>query len=154
MFRSYLETPIGFVLIEATDSHITGCAFVDEPGEEETNETVTRAKEQLSQYFLGNREVFDVPLQPKGTPFQQRVWSEVMRISFGTTRSYLNLTKKLGNIQAIRAVAGANAKNPLAVFIPCHRVIGSDGLLTGYAWGLEKKEWLLQHEGAIQPKLF
>ena len=104
------------------------------------------AFQQLNDYFKGELEEFSLKLNPQGTAFQQKVWKALNEIPFGKTCSYLDLSRKLGDEKAIRAVASANGKNPLWVVIPCHRVIGSDGSLTGYAGGLQRKQWLLNHE--------
>ena len=110
---------------------------------------------QLAEYLAGDRTVFDLNLQQPGTAFQQKVWRELTKIPFGSTISYLDLAKKLGDPKAVRAVASANAKNKLWIVVPCHRVIGSDGSLTGYAGGLTVKKWLLKHENVGgQPELF
>jgi methylated-DNA-[protein]-cysteine S-methyltransferase len=110
---------------------------------------------QLQEYFAGTRKTFDFKLNPSGTEFQQKVWQELLNIPYGKTTSYLGLSKKLGDVKAIRAVASANGKNPLWIVVPCHRVIGSDGSLTGYAGGLWRKQWLLEHEsGQKQQTLF
>ena len=103
--------------------------------------------QQLDAYFNGTRKEFDLQLDPEGTDFQKRVWKELLNVPFGKTRTYLEQSKKLGDIKAIRAVASANGKNPIAIIIPCHRILGSDGSLTGYASGLWRKKWLLEHEG-------
>src|SRR6185437_1776272 len=97
---------------------------------------------------------FSIPLNPRGTDFQKQVWAELQNIPLGKTTSYLELAKKLGDAKKIRAVGGANSKNPIAIIVPCHRVIGSDGSMTGYAGGMDKKRWLLQFEGSIQQDLF
>ena len=104
------------------------------------------AVSQLNQYFEGKRLDFSLKINPKGTDFQKRVWQELCSIPFGKTVSYMDITKKLGDVKAIRAVASANGKNPLWIVVPCHRVIGTDGSLTGYAGGLWRKKWLLEHE--------
>lgn len=110
---------------------------------------------QLKEYFAGNRKQFNLKLNAKGTDFQQRVWKQLAEIPYGKTTSYLELSKQLGDVKAIRAVANANGKNPLWIIIPCHRVIGSDGSLTGYAGGLHRKKWLLEHESPYkQESLF
>lgn len=110
---------------------------------------------QLEEYFQGIRKNFDLKLNPEGTDFQKKVWKLLEQIPYGKTVSYLDLSKQLGDIKAIRAVANANAKNPLWIIVPCHRVIGSDGSLTGYAGGLHRKEWLLNHESPFkQQSLF
>lgn len=113
------------------------------------------AVEQLKAYFSGKLRSFDIQTDLEGTSFQQKVWKELRNIPFGKTISYLELSKRLGDVKAIRAVASANGRNPLWIIIPCHRVIGSDGSLTGYAGGLYRKKWLLEHEGVIkQQSLF
>jgi methylated-DNA-[protein]-cysteine S-methyltransferase len=105
---------------------------------------------QLNDYFDRKRSTFDFKINPQGTDFQQKVWQELLNIPFGKTMSYLDLSKKLGDVKAIRAVASANGKNPLWIVVPCHRVIGSNGSLTGYAGGLWRKKWLLEHESPNQ----
>lgn len=110
---------------------------------------------QLQEYFQGIRKDFNLKLNPEGTPFQKQVWNLLEHIPFGKTVSYLDLAKQMGDVKATRAIAGANAKNPLWIIIPCHRVIGSDGSLTGYAGGLHRKQWLLNHENPFkQQSLF
>ena len=110
---------------------------------------------QLQDYFDGQRTHFDFQLNPSGTEFQQKVWKGLCEIPFGKTMSYLELAKQLGDVKAIRAVASANGKNPLWIVVPCHRVIGMDGSLTGYAGGLWRKKWLLEHENpSTQQSLF
>lgn len=118
---------------------------------------IDKCAQQLLEYFAGDRTEFDLNLKPNGTEFQQKVWGVLEKIPFGKTTTYEQQTLKLGDLKAIRAVASSNGKNPIAIIIPCHRVIGKDGSLTGYAGGLHRKEWLLQHEGAIngeQMKIF
>ncbi len=109
---------------------------------------------QLREFFAGTRKKFDVPLDIEGTDFQKKVWEELQKIPFGKTISYKTLSENLGDVKAIRAVGKANGQNPIAIIIPCHRVIGSDGSLTGYAGGLAIKEKLLHLEGALNPELF
>jgi AraC family transcriptional regulator, regulatory protein of adaptative response / methylated-DNA-[protein]-cysteine methyltransferase len=113
------------------------------PGE---NEHILMLREQLEEYLSGKRQEFTVCLVPVGTPFQQSVWKELLKVRYGTTRTYLEQSAALGNPKSIRAVANANAQNRIAILIPCHRIIGSDGRLTGYAGGLPRKKWLLDHE--------
>lgn len=107
---------------------------------------------QLDEYFAGSRTQFDLPLSPAGTAFQQKVWQQLIQIPFAETITYLHLAKRLGNVKSIRAAASANGKNPLAIIIPCHRVVGADGKLTGYAGGLHRKQWLLEHEAKAAGK--
>ena len=109
---------------------------------------------QLKEYFAGTRKEFDVPLDIEGTDFQKKVWNELQNISYGKTISYKTLSEKLGDVKAIRAVGKANGQNPIAILIPCHRVIGANGSLVGYAGGLAIKEKLLHLEGALNPELF
>lgn len=108
------------------------------------------ACEQLIAYFEGRRNRFQVPLCMEGTPFQQKVWEALLEVPFGATCSYKELARRVGAPKAVRAVAAANAKNPLAILIPCHRVVGSDGAPTGYAWGIWRKQWLLAHEKGLR----
>lgn len=112
------------------------------------------ALRQLAEYFAGQRRTFTLPLAPVGTPFQQQVWAALGRIPYGTTCSYRDLANSLGNLAAIRAVGTANGANRVPVIIPCHRVVGTDGSLTGFAGGLRLKRWLLEHEGSLSRTLF
>ncbi|MDO6674323.1 methylated-DNA--[protein]-cysteine S-methyltransferase [Tenacibaculum sp. 1_MG-2023] len=154
---TYYKTPIGIAKIEGDENGIQSISVIDDDIETPTKvptclqECVT----QVDEYFAGTRTAFDLKLNPKGTVFQQSVWDELLNIPFGRTRSYLEQTKRLGDVKAIRAVASANGKNPIWIVIPCHRVVGSDGSLTGYAGGVWRKKWLLEHEsGAKQQTLF
>jgi len=118
-------------------------------GPEDPDVHTESAKTQLREYFEENRSVFQLDLQPQGTDFEQRVWKQLLEIPQGSTTSYGKIAKKLGDEKASQAVGKANGKNPIAIVIPCHRVIGADNKLTGYAGGLERKEWLLKHEGSL-----
>jgi methylated-DNA-[protein]-cysteine S-methyltransferase len=109
---------------------------------------IGEARRQLDAYFARRLEIFDLPLAPNGTGFQRQVWSALVKIPFGTTTTYGALARQLGNAAAMRAVGAANGRNPIPIIVPCHRVIGSDGSLTGFGGGLERKQWLLRHEGA------
>ena len=152
-----IKTPLGFTKITGDNYGITSVSVLDseENISSQIPSSLKTCVEQLKEYFNGNRTTFDLKLNPKGTDFQKEVWKELLKIPFGKTVSYLDLTKKLGNVKAIRAVASANGKNPLWIVVPCHRVIGSDGSLTGYAGGLHRKQWLLDHESpAKQQTLF
>ena len=113
------------------------------------DDILAQARQELEEYFDGRRRTFDVPLAPNGTEFQLSVWSALTTIPFGTTISYADLARRVGNEAAVRAVGAANGRNPIPVIVPCHRVIGSDGSLTGFGGGLPRKKWLLQHEGAL-----
>ncbi len=155
--KTHLKTPLGISEISGSELGISAIKILDETVEplQTTPDCLRPAVEQLEAYFAGNLKHFDLKIDLAGTDFQKRVWQELQHIPFGKTVSYLDLAKKLGDVKAIRAVASANGKNPLWIVIPCHRVIGSNGDLTGYAGGLHRKKWLLQHEGALkQTSLF
>ena len=141
-----IDTPIGPLSYNLSD----GGALVEMWfGETSSGEIRSHELErQLSEFFARERTRFDFPLDPKGTPFQRAVWNELLNIPFGETRSYLQIAKAIGRPTATRAVGAANGANPIPLIIPCHRVIGSNGKLTGYGGGLERKRWLLAHEGA------
>ncbi|REG92257.1 methylated-DNA-[protein]-cysteine S-methyltransferase [Flavobacterium aquicola] len=152
----YIKTPLGITTIIGDENGIAVISVSNE-GEisKEIPEILQNAVSQLTDYFEGKRTSFDFKLNPKGTDFQQKVWKELLEIPYGKTLSYMDLSKKLGDIKAIRAVASANGKNPLWIVVPCHRVIGTDGSLTGYAGGLWRKKWLLEHENpTTQQSLF
>ncbi|MBE7628797.1 methylated-DNA--[protein]-cysteine S-methyltransferase [Tenacibaculum piscium] len=145
---TYYKTPIGTAKIVGNQNGIQSVSVVDEQINSSTEIPIClqNCVTQLSEYFAGTRTTFDLKLNPQGTDFQQKVWAELLNIPFGKSTTYLQQSKQLGNIKAIRAVASANGKNPISIIIPCHRVIGSDGSLTGYAGGLWRKKWLLEHE--------
>lgn len=146
-----VASPVGPLLVTARDGAITGVAFAPETApsaEPPADALLLRAAEQLVAYFAGERETFDLPLAPAGTPFQHAVWDALARIPHGTTTTYGELATALGRPGASRAVGLANGTNPIAIVLPCHRVIGSGGRLTGYGGGLPAKRWLLAHEGA------
>lgn len=153
---AFYSSPIGVLQIEEENNAITLVSFTDDiilPKQETIESTVlATAVTQLHEYFTGTRTSFTVPLQPAGTNFQQKVWAELCKIEYGTVATYLQMAKRLGNVKAIRAAASANGKNPIGVIIPCHRVIGADGKLTGYAGGLHRKQWLLEHEAKVTGK--
>lgn len=142
------NTPLGSAEISGNEEGISSIQILDKAQPESNNipEILIPAVEQITAYFNGDLKTFSLNLNPEGTPFQKRVWLALTQIPFGTTRSYLELSQILGDVKAIRAVAAANGKNPLWIVVPCHRVIGSDGSLTGYAGGLWRKKWLLEHE--------
>ena len=153
----FINTPLGFTEIQGDENGISKIHVMNEDVEISTKipKELKEAVLQLQDYFDGKRTTFTFPLNPSGTDFQKKVWDELLHIPFGKTCSYLELSKKLGDAKAIRAVASANGKNPLWIVIPCHRVIGTNGSLTGYAGGLWRKKWLLEHENPIkQESLF
>jgi methylated-DNA-[protein]-cysteine S-methyltransferase len=148
------EPPIGpLTLVVDADGRLVSCEFDAAPptGAREDAARCAGAAAQLAEYLAGQRRSFELALAPRGTEFQRRVWDELLRIPYGTTISYRELAVRLGNPAATRAVARANATNPLPVVVPCHRVIGSDGTLTGYGGGLERKRSLLALEGVTPP---
>lgn len=156
METAILNTPLGFTQIEGDENGIASITVFDEDLQSDiVPEVLQDAVYQLQEYFEGKRTSFDLTLNPQGTDFQKRVWAALQQIPYGKTTSYLELSKTLGDVKAIRAVAAANGKNPLWIVIPCHRVIGSNGDLTGYAGGLHRKKWLLDHESPVkQQSLF
>ena len=156
----YVESPIGRLMLTADGTALTGLymnlyrnkpsklpGLGDDWMQNATIDPLPAAARQLKEYFAGKRREFDLPLRMEGTEFQQRVWRELTRIPFGETRSYGQLAKRLNNPNGSRAVGLANGRNPIAIIVPCHRVIGADGSLTGFGGGLDRKEWLLTHEG-------
>jgi len=153
--RSWLETPIGTLRIESDGMRIQRVAFCEMAEWDGSPEGLHQAAErQLLEYFAGTRKRFELPLRLKGTPFQLKVWEAVASIPYGETLSYQTIADRIGGNNAARAVGSANGANPLLIVAPCHRVIATDGTLTGYAGGLERKQWLLRHEGAIARDLF
>jgi len=154
---AYYKTPIGIAKIIGDKNGIQSLTVIEDEIEasKEIPSYLQECIQQLNEYFNGTRINFKLKLNPQGTEFQQRVWKELLNVSFGKTRSYLEQSKKLGDAKAIRAVAAANGKNPIWIIIPCHRIIGSDGSLIGYAGGLWRKKWLLAHESpSPQQSLF
>ncbi len=148
-YVSYLETPIGYLRILSNGNGITGIKFLDYDGPDDPDIHTESAKTQLKEYFAGLRDEFSLTLLPDGTDFECSVWAKLNEIPIGTTTSYGSIAKQLGDKNYAQAVGHANGKNPIAIIIPCHRVIGSDNKLVGYAGGRERKEWLLKHEGSI-----
>ncbi len=163
-----VDSPVGRILLTGDERALNGLYLLD-AGEHSASvrpEWTRRAglfsaaAGQLAEYFAGARQEFDLPLAPRGTPFQLAVWTELTRIPFGRVVSYGAVAAALGkSAAASRAVGLANGRNPISIIVPCHRVIGADGSLTGFGWGVERKEWLLRHEGLtgaadFQPTLF
>lgn len=144
----FYETPVGRLIIGEENGSITRVTWTQLPKSyiQEETELILRCKKQLEEYFAGKRKTFDLPLAPKGTAFQQRVWKALQDIPYGELRTYQEIALAVDNPKGCQAVGGANGKNPIAILIPCHRVIGKDGSMTGYSGGLEKKEWLLELE--------
>lgn len=149
----YLDSPIGTLRLVSNGSQLTGIEFEGQYGEDEGREVrdavLAASAEQLGDYFAARRRAFELPLAAHGTPFQQSVWAALARIPYGELRSYRDIAQSIGNPAAVRAVGAANGRNPLPIVVPCHRVIGSDGALTGFAGGLAIKSFLLRLEGAL-----
>ncbi|MCK0123110.1 methylated-DNA--[protein]-cysteine S-methyltransferase [Gelidibacter sp. F2691] len=157
MEECIIPSPLGFTKISGDAQGISSITILN--SEERLTDIIPVAlqdcAQQLSEYFEGTRKAFDLNLNLQGTAFQNKVWEALQDIPYGTTLSYLQLSQQVGDVKAIRAVANANGKNPLWIVVPCHRVIGSDGSLTGYAGGLSRKQWLLEHESPYkQQRLF
>lgn len=153
-FCAHYASPLGVLELLGTEQYLTAALFVEtrkhvrvpRPASPTLSPPLREACTQLDAYFAGTRQTFDLPLQPAGTDFQRRVWHQLETIPFGKTLSYRQLARALGDEKCIRAAASANGHNPLTIFIPCHRVIGSDGTLVGYGGDLWRKRWLLEHE--------
>ena len=149
---TFFESPLGIIQVRCDGQYVTSIKFLDSSDGLviEDHSLLNRSVQQLKDYFSGNRLEFDLPLLQAGSEFQQKIWNLLLQIPFGKTLSYKQLTAQFGDMKAIRAVASANGKNDLAIVVPCHRVIGSNGSLTGYAGGLWRKQWLLEHEAKFR----
>lgn len=149
----FLNSPLGIIKITGDYYYVSGIDFVDENmddlPENSNSPALKKCSGQLEEYFAGKRKTFDVPLKLEGTTFQKKIWEALGKIPYGKTCSYQDIAIMTGNPRAVRAVGGANNKNPVGIIVPCHRVIGKDGSLTGYGGGLWRKEWLLEHEKKI-----
>jgi len=146
-YKDYYNSQIGLIEITGAQNSLASLYFVEEKSSEyDSCDYLQNCITQIDEYFQGKRKKFELNLQPEGTDFQQRVWEELLKIQYANTMSYNELSELLGDKKAIRAVANANARNKISIIIPCHRVIGSNGSLTGYAGGLWRKKWLLEHE--------
>jgi methylated-DNA-[protein]-cysteine S-methyltransferase len=150
---SYVDSPLGRMFVQGDGQFVTGLFMPGhkgwrdpDPAWQQADAPFAAVREQLAEYFAGERQTFDVLLKLAGTPFQQRVWQELVRIPFGTTITYAQLAQRVGKPTASRAVGHANGRNPISIIVPCHRVIGADGKLVGYAGGVDKKQWLLTWE--------
>lgn len=150
MYQAYYESEVGLLEIKANQEGITSVIFVDERQEENKNEMIEQCINELDEYFKGKRKEFTVPLSAEGTSFQKNVWDALYTIPYGVSALYLDIAEKVGNTKAVRAIGGANSRNPISIIVPCHRVIGKSGKLVGYAGGLWRKEWLLKHEGILK----
>jgi methylated-DNA-[protein]-cysteine S-methyltransferase len=150
-----MQTPIDRLVLASDGSAIVGVWMANAepddrrwPDRRGSDAVLKETRRELDAYFAGRLETFTVPLAPNGTEFQRRVWSALREIPFGTTISYADLARRVSNAAAVRAVGAANGRNPIPIIVPCHRVIGSDGSLTGFGGGIPRKKWLLEHEGA------
>ncbi len=152
-YKTYYTSELGQLEIVGTEAGITAVLFVDEEPESNVSPVVhpclQACVQQLDEYFKGERQEFSLTLAPQGTPFQQKIWQQISQIPYGQTASYLEIARAINNEKAIRAVGQANGRNPISIIIPCHRIIGSNGKLTGYGGGLWRKAWLLTHEKSI-----
>ncbi len=148
MYTDYVNTPLGLIECKASELGITQVIFCGpQQSAINANSITENCKQQLSEYFAGERKTFDLPLDAKGTEFQHQVWACLVDIPLGDTVSYLDIAKKVNRPKGSQAVGGANGRNPISIIVPCHRVVGAKGALTGYAGGIERKLWLLKHEG-------
>lgn len=151
MIHSYVDSPLGPLLLTGNGEALTGL-YTDQHGRLPTDlghradEEFAQARTQLEEYFAGRRTEFDLPINVPGTAFQQAVWQALRRIRYGSTMSYREVAEEVGSPKAVRAVGSANSRNPISIIVPCHRVVGSDGKLIGYAGGFNAKRWLLDHE--------
>ena len=153
VYFSHIDSPLGPLFVRGDGQFVTGLYLPNhkhwagpDASWQLADELFVAVRDQLAEYFAGQRQQFDVPLKLAGTPFQQRVWQELARIPFATTINYAELARRVGQPSASRAVGNANGRNPISIIVPCHRVIGASGKLTGYAGGVERKKWLLDHE--------
>jgi methylated-DNA-[protein]-cysteine S-methyltransferase len=148
LYTAYYTSPVGLLKLQCSDKYIKSVSFNDAEGEIQNDEhkLLHACAKQLEEYFAGKRKQFTLPFNQDGTEFQEKVWDLLYKIPYGKTISYNQLSKQYGHLKAIRAVASANGKNNIAIIVPCHRVIGSNHSLVGYAGGLWRKKWLLDHE--------
>lgn len=147
LFKAYYNSEIGVIEVVSSEDAIVSLDFVDKEGEAtEFIPILRKAYAQLDEYFKGKRKSFDLKLHIEGTEFQKKVWHELTKIPYGEIATYKDIAMRVGNVKAVRAVGNSNNKNKIGIILPCHRVIGSNGKLVGYAGGLDKKEWLLNHE--------
>jgi methylated-DNA-[protein]-cysteine S-methyltransferase len=160
LFTIRIPSPVGELTLTASEHALTGVYFPtsrhgrpprDERGDGTDNPHLIAARNQLAEYFAGNRTAFDLPLDASGSDFERQVWTLLRAIPYGATTSYGELARRLGDVKLSRAVGAANGKNPIPIIVPCHRVIGANGDLTGFGGGIDRKRWLLEHEGALLP---
>lgn len=151
-FQTSIQSPAGYLILKSDGQSIVEIKFSEvDVSEKDSCMVLFQCKDQLQEYFAGQRTTFELPLNPAGTEFQQKVWSELLKIPYGETITYHELAVMLGDPKAIRAAGTANGRNPIAILIPCHRVIGKGNKLTGYAGGIWRKKLLLEHEMKFNP---
>ncbi|MEM0514933.1 methylated-DNA--[protein]-cysteine S-methyltransferase [Pseudoalteromonas sp. YIC-827] len=147
LYQECIDTPLGELVIQASDTGLCYVGFdIERKADASANAITAQAKSQLAEYFQGVRSQFDLPLDTKGTEFQRQIWQALGSIAYGENVSYSDIARLVDNPKAVRAVGAANGRNPISIIVPCHRVIGANGTLTGYAGGLERKRWLLAFE--------
>ena len=150
----YYQSPIGVLEIKSRNEKIASILFLKDGRKEETiTPVIKQCIQELEEYFYKGRKFFSIPIGVDGTSFQHKVWNELAQIPYGSTVSYTDISVRIGDLNSIRAVGLANGQNPISIIVPCHRVIGKNGDLVGYAGGLDKKEWLLEHEGVLSKQL-
>ncbi len=149
--KAHYSSPIGTIEITGNEEGIISVYFIDATKNTSTkiHSSLKDGVTQLDEYFNSNRKLFDLKLNPEGTEFRKKVWDKLVKIPYGKTKSYLDIAKQMGDANANRAVGNANAKNPISIIVPCHRVIGNSGDLVGYSGGMWRKEWLLNHENSV-----
>ncbi len=149
--KAYYSSPIGTIEITGNEQGVNSLYFLDEKKSisGRIHPSLKECIQQLDEYFNSTRKEFDLIINPEGTEFRKKVWNKLLKIPYGKTKSYLDIAKQMGDANANRAVGNANAKNPISIIVPCHRVIGNDGDLVGYGGGLWRKEWLLNHENSL-----
>ncbi len=154
IFYSYFESPIGFIEIIADKNNLKSVNFIEELPEEKRkgNKITISTRKQLKEYFAGKLKKFNVPISFNGTEFQNKVWKALTGIPYGSVVTYSDISKIIGSEKSVRAVGSASAKNPISIIVPCHRVIAKSGKLSGYAGGIERKEWLIEHEAKTNGK--
>ena len=151
LYTAYHSTPLGTLQLQCTDRFVKSVVFTEQTTGSDEHKLLQACARQLDEYFAGKRKHFHLPLNQDGTGFQMKIWDLLTAIPYGKTISYQELSRQYGDLKAIRAVAGANGRNNLAIIVPCHRVIGSNHDLVGYAGGLWRKKWLLEHEARFSP---
>ncbi|WP_175989881.1 methylated-DNA--[protein]-cysteine S-methyltransferase [Bacillus sp. Marseille-Q1617] len=153
LYNKLYRSPIGLIDIQGTDERITSILFIEEQEADDCGDecplVLEECEKQLDEYFKGKRRTFTFPYQLDGTLFQKKVWEALTGVSYAKTSTYKDIAVTIGNEKAVRGVGSANGRNRLSIVVPCHRIIGSNGKLTGYAGGLWRKEWLLRHERGL-----